>query len=417
MGIDDIFLRLGLAIAIGLLVGLQRQSEGNRLAGIRTFPIFCVLGYLCGLLAPEYGGWTVAAGAVALAGLMVAGLYRLTNDGSERPGMTTLAAGLLLYMVGAWLTKGSIALAVAVGGGTAVLLQSKTTLHTLVGRLGGEDLRAVFLFVLLALVILPVLPHQGFSFGLPIEVINPREVWLLVVLIVGVGLVGYFLLKFLGERAGTVLGGMLGGLVSSTATTVSFARRSRGEPSLSRQSAVVVQLATTMSMLRLTVLVCALAPVAVLGQVVAPMLILAAGMAVITLAAWRWLRSTDERHVAEQGNPAELLPALVFAGLYAVISFATAAGNHWLGQHALYAVAAISGTTDLDAITLSSVQLAEKAAITPSFAWRLIVVGTIANLAFKTGIAYTMGSRDMARRTAVLYGTSALVGVGILIFW
>ncbi len=417
MVIDDIFLRLGLAIAIGLLVGLQRQSEGNRLAGIRTFPILCVLGYLCALLAQDYGGWTVAAGAIALTGLMVAGLYRLANDGKERPGMTTLAAGLLLYAVGAWLAKGSIALAVAVGGGVAVLLQAKASLHALVGRLGGEDLRAVFLFVLLALVILPILPRQGYSFGLPIEVINPREVWLLVVLIVGVGLVGYFLLKFLGERAGTVLGGILGGLVSSTATTVSFARRSRTSPGLSRMSAVVVQLATTMSMLRLTVLVCALAPAAVLGQVVAPMLVLGGGMAVITLAAWGWMRSTGERHVAEQGNPAELVPALVFGGLYAVISFATAAGNHWFGQQAMYAVAGISGTTDLDAITLSAVRLAEKQAITPAFAWRLIIVGTIANLAFKTGVAFAMGSREMAWRTAVLYGASALVGAGVLILW
>jgi uncharacterized membrane protein (DUF4010 family) len=419
--------RLGIAVALGLLVGLQRQHERNRLAGIRTFPLLAAVGGLCGLMSPPgEPPWILAGGFLAVAAVLVAGLYRLPAVDGEgdggRPGLTTLVAALLMFCLGGWLGRGGdLVVGVVAGAGAAALLHAKGSLHGLVARLGQGDVQAVFRFALIALVVLPVLPNHDYTVtigGRTYEIINPFSVWMLVVLIVGVSLLGYVALRLVGPRAGAALGAVLGGVVSSTATTASFSRAARVDPAMAPVASAAVQLATTASMLRLSVLV-AVAMLAVPGAspwaVVQPLLALAAIMGAITLVAF--LGGARHPHVPEPGNPAELWPALLFAGLYAVIRAATDAGHQLLGDSGLYAVAALSGTTDLDAIALSSSGLAAKGQITADLAWRAVVVGTIANLVFKTGIAWSLGGRPMGVRTALWYGLSALGGVGLLLFW
>src|SRR5499426_1334578 len=227
MELSILFKQLVIALGLGLLVGLQREYADSQLAGIRTFPLVTILGVVCAMLAQSFGGWVIAAGLIAVAGLIVVGNLEKFHAGPADPGLTTEIAMLLMYGVGAYVVVGPETIAIAIGAGAAVLLQYKGQLHGMARKLGDEDLRAIMQFVLMSLVILLVLPNR--TYGL-YAVLNPREIWLMVLLIVGLSLAGYITYKFFGEHAGLLLGGILGGVISSTATTVSYARRTAHDP-------------------------------------------------------------------------------------------------------------------------------------------------------------------------------------------
>ena len=216
--------KLAIALGLGLLVGLQRERVQSPLAGIRTFALITVLGTVCALLGQPFGGWIVGLGAIALAAMLVVGNLAKGKAGEVEPGVTTETAALLMYGVGAYLVVGHAAVAIAIGGGVALLLHWKAPMHAFVARIGEDDVKAIMRFVLIALVIYPVLPDQTFG---PYDVLNPQQIWLMVVLFVGIGLSGYVAYKLFGQRSGAALAGLLGGLISSTATTVSCARRTR----------------------------------------------------------------------------------------------------------------------------------------------------------------------------------------------
>ncbi len=182
MNLAPIFQQLGVALGLGLLVGLQRERVASRLAGFRTFPMVTVLGTLLALLAQSFGGWIVAAGLIALASMIILGNILELRVGAPDPGLTTEVALLLMYGVGAFLVVGPQEVAIAIGGGIAVLLQFKKPMHRIAEKLGDKDITAIMRFALLSLVILPVLPNRTFG---PYAVLNPYEIWLMVVLIVG----------------------------------------------------------------------------------------------------------------------------------------------------------------------------------------------------------------------------------------
>jgi uncharacterized membrane protein (DUF4010 family) len=227
MELGFLFQQLGIALGLGLLVGLQRESVASRLAGLRTFSLVTLFGSICALLATMFGGWVIAAGLIGLAGLILAGKYSDAQAGTPDPGLTTEVAILLMFGVGAYLIVGHRTVAIAIGGGAAVLLHFKGQLHGAVERLSDKDIRAIMQFALISLVILPVLPNQAYG---PYAVLNPRNIWWMVVLIVGISLSGYIVYKFFGEKVGLLIGGVLGGLISSTATTVSYSRRTAHDP-------------------------------------------------------------------------------------------------------------------------------------------------------------------------------------------
>ena len=205
---------IGTAAAIGLLIGLERQRAPSPIGGIRTFPLIAAFGALCGLLAAHFGLWLPAAGMVAVGAVLVIGNLGI-HEREESPGITSEIAALLVYLLGAWLAVEGSVVPVVVGGAVAVLLHNKAPLHGWVERMGQRDLNALMRFVVITLVVLPILPDRTFG---PYDVLNPRNIWWMVVLIVGIGLGGYVLYKLFGAKAGTVLGGALGGMISSTAT-------------------------------------------------------------------------------------------------------------------------------------------------------------------------------------------------------
>lgn len=378
-----IFGQLGIATLLGLLVGLQREHAAHGMAGMRTFPLITVSGTVAALLGLQFGGWIVAAGWLGMVVVLGIGtLVRLRAENAEEFGTTTYVAGLLMYAVGALLVVAPLAVGVVVGGGVAVLLQFKPELHRIAKQLGNEDLRAIMQFVLLSCVVLPILPNQTYG---PFEVFNPYKTWLLVVFIVGMSVGGYILYKFLGPEIGIWLGGLIGGLVSSTATTVSAARMVYASPAMREAGVMVVAVASSAAFVRV---------LAIVGVVVPRALAVSAGplgvlIGLTLLPAWvGWCRHRPvSPPMPTQKNPAQLGSAFLFGALYVAVLFALAAAKHYWGGRGLYLVAGLSGLTDLDAITLSVARMLAEGDMDPSGGWRLIVTAGLANLVFKTAMA------------------------------
>jgi uncharacterized membrane protein (DUF4010 family) len=403
---------LSLALGLGLLIGLQRERAGSRLGGIRTFPLIALLGAICGLLAGEWGAWVVGAGFIGVISIIVLANLEKLKDDADTAGQTTEAAALLTYALGAYLATENYAVAIVVGGVTAVLLQFKEPLHQFAGGMSESDIRAVMRFVIISLVILPVLPDQAYG---PYQVLNPREIWWMVVLIVGIGLAGYVSYKLFADRAQIGLAGFLGGVISSTATTVAYARRAKDHPDAAPVAAVIIVIASTVAVARVVVEIAVAAP-SIFAALAPPLFALLALMIGISVAGLMFAKTRGDK-MPPQGNPAELKSAVIFGALYALIIFVTAAVKDYFGDRALYAVAVVSGFVDVDAITLSTAQLAAAKRLDTATAWRVIMLASLANLGFKGAAALALGSARLFFYLAPAFTMAILGGVLILLFW
>jgi uncharacterized membrane protein (DUF4010 family) len=237
----------------------------------------------------------------------------------------------------------------------------------------------------------------------------------MVVLIVGLSLGGYIAYRFFGQQAGTVLGGVLGGLISSTATTVSYARRAAETPAVSSLAAIVVTIASTIVYARLLLEMAVIAP-AHLRVTAPPLLILFGVMVVVSVGLW-YLNRNEQNEMPEQGNPSELKSALVFGAIYAVVVFAVAAAKTHFGERGLYVVAAISGLTDVDAITLSTMNLVNAGTLEPRDGWRVVVIASTSNLIFKVGAVAALGSRKLLLWFGSVSAVATAAAVLLLLFW
>jgi len=408
---DSLLPPLAIGLGLGLLVGLQRQHAENRMAGIRTFALVTVLGVLAGVLGREQGGWIAGAGLLAVAAYFVAAnVALLRRDEDPDVGLTTEVAGLVMYGVGLALAARLTVAAIVTGGLVAVLLEAKDRLHGLVDALSDRDVRILTQFVLVALVVLPVLPDGDYG---PYGVLNPFEIWLMVVLIVGISVGAWVAYRILGRRRGLALTGLLGGLISSTATTVSYARRSRtGDPAA---AAFVVIMASAVVFVRVLVEVAVVVPAS--WTAIAPSMGLLL-LTLLSLAAWQWRAVAvgglaDRPEDLDQEAPSELPAAVAFGLLYALVLLGVAAAREHLGPGGLYAVAFLSGLTDMDAITLSTAQLVRAGRLEAEVAWRTILVGGMSNLAFKGGVVVVLGSP--ALRRPVVRAFAVAVGVGAVL--
>jgi uncharacterized membrane protein (DUF4010 family) len=328
------------------------------------------------------------------------------------PGLTSEAALLVMYCVGAYLVVGPLGVALALGGGVAVLLHLKPEMHAMAGRIGDKDFKAIMQFVLITMVILPVLPNQSFG---PFGVLNPFRIWLMVVLIVGIGLGGYVIYKQFGERAGTLLGAVLGGVISSTATTVSFSRLSKTSSQAAGLAAFAILMASAIVFARVLVEIGTVAP-GFLPVAARPLGVMLVGLAILSGGLWFFIRR-QPAHLPQQSNPSELKPALIFGGLYALVVLAVAAAQEYFGTNGLYVVAVISGLTDMDAITLSVSQMVSEGKLAGATGWRLILLGSMANLVFKAGIVGVLGHRRLFGYTAFLFGLAFALGALLLALW
>jgi len=410
---EPIFLRLAVALGLGLLVGVQRERAEDPLAGIRTFPLITILGGLLAELSVRLdAAWIFAVGLGSLAAVLATGYAITGRTGRYELGLTTEIAALYMYIVGALIAIGAVTIGVVLGGLCALLLHLKEPMEGFANRLTQADVRSVMQFAAIGLVVLPVLPNRTYG---PYDVLNPFEIWLMVVLIVGISLAGYVLYKLLGARAGTLLGGLLGGVISSTAATASYARRARDHRSLAPQVAVLVMVASTVAYVRILVEVAVAAPT-VLGAVAPPLLILCLANAIICGVALFFVRE-DAGDLTKQDNPSELRAALVFGALYGLIIFVIAAARETYGDLGLYVIAVISGLTDVDAITLSTANLVEAGRLDAGSGWRAIVLASLSNLAFKGVLGSALGGRALMLRLTPLFASSIAAGIAVLVFW
>ncbi len=412
MDASEAFQALGISLGLGLLVGLQRERAGSRVAGVRTFTLITLLGTITALLGETLGASVIIGGLVGVAAMMiVANLLRM-RENDISPGMTTEVAALVMYCVGAYLVFGHRGVAIVVGGAVAVMLYAKPVLHGLVKRMGEGEMRGLMQFALIALVILPILPNEPFG---PFRVLNPRQIWWMVVLVSGISLSGYVAFRLLGDRAGAVVGGILGGVIYSTATTVSFARRAAQSEYQLPTATLVIALASTVVYARVLVEVAIVAR-SVLPEIAGPIGVMMATSVIACVVMWL-RRPRTNTSMPPQDNPSELRAAIAFGVLFAIVLFAVAAAKHYFGDRGLYAVAAVSGLTDMDAITLSTSRMAAQGAVETSTAWRAIVIAILANLVFKGGLVAVLGGRKLLARIAALFGINIVVGVLILFFW
>lgn len=395
------------SMALGLLIGLERERSPAAKAGLRTFTLVALAGTLGAMLAEQTGApWVLGAGLIILGGMMVATYFKQPQEAD--PGTTTVAAIVVCYGLGAIVWYGHVQLAVALAVTTAVLLYFKAELRGVTQHLTRQDLVSILQFAVLSLVILPVLPDRGYG---PYAALNPHQIWWMVVLVSGLSLAGYAALRVAGERHGAMLTGLFGGVASSTATTLTFARHGR-RPELGSVAALVILTANWVVLVRLSLLVAVLAP-ALLPQ--AAQILGLAALAGLPLLYLRWRRlERGEIPALALGNPTEIRAALGFGALYAAVLFAAAWLSDWVGRQGVYGVALVSGLTDVDAITLSSLRLFGLGTLSGGEALTAILLALLANIAFKTGLTLAIGGGGLALRT--LPGFAA-VALGAIVGW
>ena len=432
--------QLVLSFLLGLLVGIQREKMKVRLGGMRTFPMISMFGTICALLTREYGNWVLVGGMVSLALCCV--IPHLTQlvfhvmhavnaepvsdtvnesaphvDVKDRDfGITTVMAAMLLFAVGALLTvPDMLPAAVIVGGGIAILLQFKFELHSVLDRLHQSDMRAIMQFVLISCVIWPVLPDQSFGWY---EAFNPFEAWLMVVLIVGMSLGGYIVYKFLGQNAGILLGGILGGAISSTATTISYSKQSQLIPSTRTISAVVILVASTVVFVRILFEIIVICP-PFFFVCVGPIGVMMLMTMIPAVVLWSRIRKNPPP-APEHKNPTQLKAAITFGLIYSAVKFALAVAKAKAGTMGMFFVAALSGLTDMDAITLSTSRMVQNEFLEkgiPPYAWRMILIAILSNLFFKSLIVGMIGDRTLFKIVVRLFAIPFLGGLAILFFW
>ena len=305
----NLFGRLGISLVIGMLVGLQRQQTDAALAGMRTFALIAIAGTLAAFLDRHFsaGGWILAASYVAVGAIVVVSELRLGRDKSVDVGMTTAVAIVVVFAVGAYLAEGVLVVGVAIGVSVAALLLFKPELHSIARKLGDRDMRAIIQFAVLSCVILPVLPNENMG---PLKVFNPFNIWLMVVLIVGISLAGYITYKFFGQSAGALIGGVLGGAISSTATSISYSKISRRTPSMTGVSTAVIVIASSVVFVRVLIELVVVAP-GHFKKLGLPIVCMLAASIVAAVLAWLMFRGRSDE-LPEPTNPSEFKSALMF---------------------------------------------------------------------------------------------------------
>lgn len=384
---------VGLAGAVGFLIGFEREwtqaleKREHTFAGARTFTLIGLIGGLAGALS--------AGPHLIVAALLVVGaltIYGYAIEARETPGRggTTEMAIFATVLLGAAAGRGDLLLASAGAVTVAIVLSLKEEIKGVARALDGREIHATLRFLAISVLVLPVLPNERFG---PYGALNPRELWTMVVLISGLSFLGYWLMKAFGSGRGVLATGLVGGLASSTATTLSLSKFARDGVSPGRAVAAGIVMANVVMLVRVGVILAALSKTTLLYAAPA----LAAGAlsgVAIAVALWRSSPGADDpARLVAVGNPFELRPAIFFAASIAVISIAAAYGADRFGAAGAYVVGAISGLADVDAMTLSGGRQAAAGALAANVAAIAILLAIAVNGAVKGILAAVIGGR------------------------
>jgi len=404
------------AILLGALVGIEREKrkeeeEGaGHIAGLRTFILLALLGASAGWLSRTLSTPSILAAALLIVGaVVVAGYFVTARSSKDGKGLTTEAAAVVVFLLGAMVMLGYSALAIGLGVVTAAVLAYKQPLHGFVEQLGWDDVYAGVRLLIATFIALPLLPNEPID---PWGALNPYKLWLLVILISSLSLVGYVLTRLLGANRGVALTGLMGGLASSTAVTLSFAKEGRGKPEIANALGCGILLAWAVMFVRVPVLV-AVVNRALLAPLLVPFLVMAATVG--AFAAFYYFRdgSTEKRGSAkgevDVKNPFSLMAASKFGVLFAVILLAVKIVQQTMPPSGLYAVAALSGLVDVDAITLSMAEFAKSGEA--RVAVISIVIAALSNTLVKCGMAFAVAGLTSGK--PLLIATAATLFAGL----
>ena len=410
MTIDQIA-PLAIAALGGAVVGLERQWSGHaagpraRFGGIRTFTLLGLLGGIAGQIlaggAPTLAA-VLTAGGVALVVAAYVAASRSDIDG------TTEAAALVVLAAGVLAGSGNMVLASGLAATTGLLLVEKSRVHTMVAAIDGEDLRAGIRFAAMAVVVLPLVPLGPFGPGIGVR---PRELWMLVLFFSGLSFAGHVARKALGDRHGLTAAGAIGGLVSSTNVTLTFARASRDDAALAGPLALGAVAANLVLFPRVLGATAVLNPA--LAQVLWPWLLPPLAVAA-AITAWGFRRSACTAPApAVTANPLRVRAAVQMALLFQLVLYGVDAAQTWFGSAGLFASAAALGLTDVDALTVTMARgTAARAGL--DAAARAIAVGVLANTVLKAAIALVVGRGAFRRVTgATLLAMAATLAVAL----
>lgn len=415
---QQVFYYLGVALAIGLLIGVERgwkehdKKEGGRIAGVRTYGLIGLLGGGSALLAEQFGALVLGLTFIGLAGLLATSYLVNLDRGDDDVGITSLVAGLLTFVLGALSATGEVTIAAASAVITTLLLSYKPLLHRLVSTLDSKELRAGIKLLLISVVLLPILPNHGYG---PWQALNPYTIWWMVVLIAMISFVGYFAIKITGARRGIVFTGLFGGLAASTAVTLHFSRLSRRDEALSTTLATGILLACGTMFPRMLLVASVINP-----DLFKLLLVPAAVMAILTylpaLVYWRTPPKNKTGTASPLKNPLELKAALGFGVLLALVMLLGKALQNWFGEAGLLSLAAASGVADVDAITLSLADMSQDD-LTLSIAVTGIVIAASVNSLVKGAMAVFIGGRDIGQRVGLPLLGSAVGGLLSVWLW
>lgn len=411
---------MALALGIGLLFGVERgwrsrdQHGGIRVAGIRTFALMGLLGGVAGALSTPLGVWPLII-VIAAVGVMLLVAYLKALEGTTTPdrGMTTEVAALLCVSLGGFAVIGDMAIAAATAVVAVVLLDMKKQLHGWIAKLDQLELQAALKLLVISVVLLPVLPDQGYGPG---GVLNPYAIWWMVVLIAALSFIGYVAVKWIGPRFGPLATGLLGGLASSTAVTLSFSRLAKRAPTLAPTLAGGIALASAVMYVR----------VLVVSGIVEPTLLRALAIPVGTMAvvgivgaliAARGRPAETDKATTELPDPSEIWTAIQFGLLLAAVLLLSHLAKQWIGAEGVYLVAALSGITDVDAITLSMARLIGDpvSGLTPTVGATAVVIAILSNTIAKGLMVVLIGGRKVAGRAATVLAAAGLAGLAALL--
>lgn len=406
---SQLILAFLVAGGLGAVVGLERQvgpGVGDVSGGTRTFAIFGIWGALSGYAGSRFGAAALLGSLVAFAALILVAYLSIARQTGDW-GITTESAAVVTFLTGVLVFDEQYVAAVAVTVGLAAILQSKAWLANVVERFSQDDVIAVLQFGVITAIVLPLIPDDAFG---PLNAINPREIWLMVIFVSGIGLVGYVSLRILGQR-GLGLSGLLGGLVSSTAVTLGFSKMSKVRGGLTPALIAGVIGASGLMFPRVFVEAVVIAP-----ELAEELLIPLGTLTVLVgaVAAYWFTRPItdpdDTGETVETKNPLSLSTALKFGAVYGVIVFVSKFLIDRFSDSSLLFVAGLSGLNDVDAITLSTANLVADGLATSTGA-RSILVAVAVNTIVKAALAASLGSPKLRRMVLMTLGPAAVIAV------
>jgi len=405
-----LILKLGLALAIGLLVGLERgwrereEPAGSRTAGIRTYGISGFLGGVFAALATAFDDAAVFVAGFLGFGIAFAWFKSREAEDEQDYSVTGVIAGLAVFALGGLAVAGDYHVAAAGGAALAAVLASREILHALVRRITWIELRSALVLAVMTAIGLPLLPNRTID---PWGGFNPFQIWFFTVLTAAISYIGYIAVKVLGSARGLLVSGLAGALVSSTAVTVAFARAAKGGAN-ARPLAGAAALAAMVSVLRVTALVLMIEPAVI--RTAGPAA-LAAAAAFAGSGALLLLRAQEQGpSEAPARNPFDPGSLLAFAVLFAVVSTVSAALVGEVGGASLVATSALSGTFDVDVAVLSALRMSGQA-VSPEVAGQAVLAALAANAVGRLALGASAG--PLAYSVPLAMATAFALGCGL----